>query len=68
MGASNWPILQLVAPNSGWFLTGAQDINDNTYIVGRSSFQGVAIDYILTPVPEPSTVALALGSLRPIAR
>lgn len=54
----------LIDPNSGWFLSQVHDINDNGYIVGRGSFNGVEANYLLTPaaVPEPgSMIALGVG-------
>lgn len=54
----------LIDPNSGWNLTEVHDINDNGYIVGRGTFNGVEANYLLTPaaVPEPgSMIALGVG-------
>jgi probable HAF family extracellular repeat protein len=49
----------LIDPSSGWRLMDAQDINDAGQIVGygiNGNEQGHA--FLLTPVPEPSTITL----------
>lgn len=52
----------LIAPSSGWILNDASDINDNGYIVGRGTFNGVETNYMLKPVPEPGSImALTIG-------
>ncbi len=50
----------LIDPNSGWELRQATGINNNGYIVGMGTFQGVETNFLLKPVPEPGTM-LALG-------
>ncbi|MCU0316126.1 MAG: DUF3466 family protein [Fimbriimonadaceae bacterium] len=53
----------LIAPNSGWVLNEASDINDNGYIVGRGHFQGVETNFLLKPVPEPASLVILGGGL-----
>jgi uncharacterized membrane protein len=59
----------LIDPNSGWNLTSARDINDNGWIIGQGSFNGVNTTYLARPtesVPEPasmSIIALGIGAL-----
>ncbi len=53
----------LIDPSSGWTLQGAYGINDLGQIVGYGlNSAGQSDAFLLTPVPEPATVALlALG-------
>ena len=54
----------LISPSSGWVLQSAQGINDFGQIVGSGTFNGQYDAFLLTPVPEPSTVVLAgLGAM-----
>lgn len=59
----------LIDPNSGWNLTSARDINDNGWIIGQGSFNGVNTTYLARPteaVPEPasmSIIAIGIGAL-----
>ncbi len=58
----------LIAPNSGLTLSDATGINDKGQICGIAfNSTGNAVAYLLTPTPEPSTLALlgagALGLL-----
>lgn len=54
----------LIAGNStGWYLSGARDINDRGQIVGTGIFNGETRAYIATPVPEADTWALMLAGL-----
>ena len=48
----------LIAPGSGWFLTGAFSINDRGQIVGDGFYNGKYSAFLLQPIPEPSTWAL----------
>lgn len=54
----------LIAPDSGWVLSVAHDINDRGQIVGTGFFNGRESAFILTPmqtpepVPEPMTLLL----------
>jgi probable HAF family extracellular repeat protein len=48
----------LLPANSGWVLRDAQAINDLGQIVGFGDINGQEHAYLLSPVPEPSTVAL----------
>ncbi len=49
----------LIDPASGWILTSARDINDAGQITGTGLFDGQPRAFLLTPVPEPSSVLLA---------
>ncbi len=49
----------LISTNSGWELNYAQDVNESGQIVGYGSLDGNFHAYLLTPIPEPSAVALA---------
>lgn len=51
----------LIPPNSGWDrLNYATDINDLGWIVGTGTFQGQNRAFLLTPIPEPSSLAMFL--------
>ncbi|QJU58718.1 PEPxxWA-CTERM sorting domain-containing protein [Sphingomonas sp. AP4-R1] len=53
----------LIAPDSGWTLTGAYDINNVGQIVGAGMIDGERRAFLLTPlsdVPEPASWALML--------
>ncbi|MBX3396606.1 MAG: PEP-CTERM sorting domain-containing protein [Phycisphaerae bacterium] len=57
----------LIPPGSGWHLSVATDIDDNGRICGRGFYNGILNGFVLTPVPEPSTLLLvvtAIGLLR----
>jgi probable HAF family extracellular repeat protein len=46
-----------IAPNSGWVLYGATDINNVGQIVGYGSKDGNANEaFLLTPIPEPAAI------------
>jgi probable HAF family extracellular repeat protein len=52
----------LINPSSGWSLLYAYGINDNGQIVGVGLNNGTSSAYLLTPVPEPSSISmLAIG-------
>lgn len=51
----------LISPRSGWELINAVAINSSGQIVGTGKFEGGSRSFILTPVPEPTTLLL-LGS------
>jgi probable HAF family extracellular repeat protein len=54
----------LIDSNSGWQLSTAEAINDVGQIIGRGHIGGQEHDFLLTPVPEPSTFALlAIGAI-----
>lgn len=59
----------LIDPNSGWNLKSARDINDNGWIIGQGTFNGVSTTYLARPteaVPEPaslSIIAIGIGAL-----
>ncbi len=51
----------LIPGGSGWNLSFPRGINDRGQIVGEGYYNGVPRAFLLTPVPEPSSV-LALGA------
>jgi probable HAF family extracellular repeat protein len=56
---NNGAVLDLntvIDTSSGWALEEAHDINDQGCIVGEGMINGVQHAFLLTPVPEPSTV------------
>lgn len=54
----------LLPAGSGWNLLSAEGINDAGDIVGFGTFNGQTRGFLLTPVPEPTTVyLLAAGAL-----
>ena len=51
----------LIDQQSGWNLTSARDINNNGWIIGQGSLNGVLTTYLAKPtdaVPEPATMGL----------
>jgi hypothetical protein len=48
----------LIPANSGWVLRSAEHINANGDIVGFGTFDGVTRGFLLTPVPEPTSLAV----------
>ncbi len=48
----------LLSAHDGWLLQYANDINDSGQIVGEGLWNGVYHGYLLTPVPEPTSLAL----------
>jgi probable HAF family extracellular repeat protein len=50
----------LIDPSSGWTLNMAKGINDNGQIVGIGQVGGYNHAFLLTPVPEPSTILLLI--------
>jgi probable HAF family extracellular repeat protein len=49
----------LIPAGSGWLLLGASGINDLGQITGGGTINGQTHAFLLTPVPEPSALALA---------
>ena len=47
----------LIPAGSGWVLRSAEHINANGDIVGFGTFDGVTRGFLLTPVPEPASLA-----------
>ncbi len=48
----------LLGPDSGWFLSSANAINDRD-TAGVGMFDGQSRGFLLTPIPEPSAIVLA---------
>lgn len=48
---------------SGWQITITDDINDLGQIIGRATLNGETRAVLLTPVPEPSSIAALLAGL-----
>jgi probable HAF family extracellular repeat protein len=48
---------------TGWILTRAYAINNHGQIVGAGIHNGQAVGFLLTPIPEPSTLATAAVAL-----
>jgi probable HAF family extracellular repeat protein len=57
----------LIDPTSGWRLYSAEGINERGQIVGFGSFGGQSRAFLLTAVPEPTSVALLISGLVRIA-
>ena len=54
----------LIPSDSGWVLERAYDINNSGQIVGFGSINGQTRAFLMTPVPEPTTLSLLfIGSL-----
>lgn len=51
----------LIAPETGWELTSAFEINDRGDIIGVGNFNGEQRGFVATVVPEPSSVLGILG-------
>jgi len=51
----------LIAPESGWELTSAFEINNNGDIIGIGTYNGVERGFVARAVPEPSSVLGILG-------
>jgi hypothetical protein len=50
----------LIPPESGWRLEQADAINDAGHIVGHGLFNGEVRGFLLTPIPEPTSLVLGL--------
>ena len=53
----------LIDADSGWVLNSAASINESGQIVGSGVHNGQYRAFLLTPVPEPSVVALTLAGV-----
>ena len=53
----------LIDSASGWTLSEANDINDAGQIVGAGLIGGQTHAFLLTPVPEPSTLVILISAL-----
>jgi probable HAF family extracellular repeat protein len=54
----------LISQGSGWVLNTANAINNTGQITGTGTFNGENLAYVLTPAPEPSSIALlAIGAI-----
>ena len=62
-GVSMINLQNVIDPALGWTLTYAQSINDSGQIVGRGQISGNYYGFLLTPIPEPSTLALLAAGL-----
>lgn len=51
----------LIAADSGWVLNSAASINESGQIVGSGIHNGQYRAFLLTPVPEPSVLALTMA-------
>ncbi|MBX7072729.1 MAG: DUF3466 family protein [Pirellulales bacterium] len=54
---------ELLPSDSGWQLLYANDINSKGQIVGWGLRNGASRGFLLTPIPEPAAMALALAGL-----
>ena len=48
----------MISTDSGWLLKTADDINDMGQIVGTGRLNGSNRMFLLTPIPEPTTILL----------
>lgn len=62
-GGESYDLASLVANGQGWQFSQAQSINESGQIVGWGSFNGQGRSFLLSPVPEISSVAMVLWSL-----
>lgn len=53
----------LIPANSGWSIQSAADINDHGQIVGQGYYNGAFRAFLMTPVPEPSSLLALAGGL-----
>ncbi len=53
----------MIPVDSGWTLEMANDINNKGQVVGAGFYLGDYCAFLLTPVPEPSTFALAVFAM-----
>jgi hypothetical protein len=61
-GTTGVDLNSLIDPTSGWILTSATWVGDTGYIIGQGTDNGVAANFLLTPVPEPVASGLLLIS------
>lgn len=57
---SLYDLNDLLPSGSGWEITEAMDINDTGQIVGYGYYGGIQHAFLMTPVPEPSSILTML--------
>jgi probable HAF family extracellular repeat protein len=57
-GVTMTDLNSLIDPISGWTLTESSAINDGGQIVGNGTIGGQTHAFLLTPVPEPTSLTL----------
>ena len=62
-GSTMIDLNDLISPTSGWVLLNATAINNSGQIVGSGTIDGQTNAYLLTPVPEPTSVFALLGGI-----
>jgi probable HAF family extracellular repeat protein len=68
MGSPMQDLTTLIEPNTGWRLGEVHGINNLGQICGEGIFGGQLHAFLLTPTPEPASLALALGFFALTAR
>jgi probable HAF family extracellular repeat protein len=58
---------ELIDPTLGWVLYDARGINDLGQIVGTGNHNGDIRAFLLTPIPEPASIVLALVGVSSLA-
>jgi len=60
-GGTTYDLNTLAPLAEGWTLTNAIAINNSGQIAATAAFGGIEYAVVLTPIPEPATVGIALG-------